>query len=80
MLVNVVCQTRIDQCDDAVQDVVFKRGTNDFILSKHLVVVPLNRLASSRCVVYYVSAVNPAGVMVSGSYWILERFRKWIPL
>ena len=57
MLVNVVSQTWINQRDDTVQDVVFKGSTNDFVLCEYLDVVPLNCLASLRCMVNNVSMI-----------------------
>ena len=55
---NVFGQARINQGDDTVQNVVFKSGTNYFVLCEYLVVIPLDCLASQRCVVDDVSAIQ----------------------
>ena len=58
LFVDVVNQSRIDESDHPVENVVLKCSTNYLILCQNLVVVPLDGLAGSRCVVYYVSAVK----------------------
>ena len=58
MLADVVDQSGINESDYTVKNVVFKCSSNDLVLCQNLVVVPLNGLAGSRCVVYYVSAVK----------------------
>ena len=58
MFVDVVNQSGIDESDHTVENVVLKCGTNYLVLCQNLVVVPLDGVAGSRCVVYYVSAVK----------------------
>ena len=47
VLADVVDQSRIYQCDNTVEYVVFERGSDNFVMGQDLVVVPLYGLTGS---------------------------------
>ena len=55
---DVVSESRINEGDHTVEDVILEGRANYFVMLEFLIVVPLDELASPSGVIYYMRAVE----------------------
>ena len=62
-------ESGIDEGDDTVKDVILECCTDDFVLCKNLVIIPLYSLSGSWCMVYNIGSVQ---MVESSRFHILQ--------